>query len=161
MPIKRIDLKNYITPSDYMSFPQGDTRIAIISNSGGMARMHGMRATSGYKNLGICSEDETCEHCKKGYESKLKWIWVIYWIEKGVVRLLEGGKMIGDGICMATQKAGLDNFTQHEYIITATGEKMQRKYSVKLGAKVALTDEEKTLTEPAKKFLINKHLKQK
>ena len=75
--------------------------------------------------------------------------------------MLEGGKMIGDGICMAAQKAGLDNFTQHEYIITATGEKMQRKYSVKLGAKVALTDEEKTLTEPAKKFLINKHLKQK
>lgn len=161
MPIKKIDLATYITPSDYMSFSTGETRIAIVSNSGGMARMHGLRTASGYKNLGICTEDEKCEHCNKGYEAKLKWIWIIYWIDKKAVRLLEGGKMIGDGICMATQKAGLEDFTQHEYIITATGEGLKRKYSVKLGQKVSLTDEEKALTEPVKKFLINKHLKQK
>jgi hypothetical protein len=160
MPIKSIDLKTYIKPSDYIKFSQGDTTLTIVSKGGGMAKIHSMKTSKGFINLGICTEDSTCEHCKKGYEAKLKWIWVVYWKEKKAVRLLEAGTQIGDGICQVTQKGGLEDFTSNDYIITATGEGFgSRKYSVRLGGKVSLTPEDEAIIGPAKDYLIKKHLK--
>lgn len=156
MPIQKIDLGSYVTPSDYMKFSVGDTIINLLG-SGGMAKMHGMRTAGGFVNLGMCTETSDCEQCLKGSEPKLKWMWICYWPEKKVVRLLEVGKLIGDGICQATPKDA--NFTDYQYIITAVGEKLSRKYKVRLGDKSTLTEEELEKLTPAKEFLIKKYLK--
>jgi hypothetical protein len=157
MPIHKIDLQKYVTPSDYLTFPEGLTKIAIVS-SGGMAKYHGMKTAKGYIPMGMCSEDDSCEQCKKGNEPKLRWVWIVYWIDKECVRLLEVGKMVGDGICREAIQHGVD-FTDHVFEITRVGTSLHTKYTVKFGGKFQPTEQENKLILPAKRFLINKHLK--
>ncbi|KKK89257.1 hypothetical protein LCGC14_2734950 [marine sediment metagenome] len=95
--MKKIDYKNYKKPSDFMSFKQGENRIRILS-SGAIGFQHGMRTAKNFVNLGMCPENQDCIHCKKGYEPKLVWKWIIFDFEDMRVKLLDAGPMIGNQV---------------------------------------------------------------
>lgn len=154
MPIHSIDYQKYITPSDYVKFEQGDTTVRIISN-GGTCKMHGMKTARGYINLGICSEDESCENCQKGYEAKTRWIWIVYLPDFNVVRIMEVGKRAGDTICKIAKKDG--DPQGYDLIITRSGEMLKTDYTVKMGRKYALSEELLTKLKPTKDLLVKKH----
>jgi hypothetical protein len=162
MPLKKISYKDYITPSDYMKFDEGDTQVAIVSN-GGMCRMHGMRTAKGYVNMGMCSEDSKCEQCKDNREAKLRWMWIVYLPKYKVVRLMETGKKLGDQICKLAQKLEEAEDDIQNYLINVhkEGTMLQTVYTSRLDGKVTLTEDDKLIIEPAKKFLVKKHFESK
>lgn len=165
MPIKKIDLKKYVKPSDYISFPQGNTEIVLLSD-GGMAKMHSMKTARGFMNLGVCPEDDTCKHCQKAlslpedqramYIAKNKWIWPVYMIEKECVRLMEAGPMLGNQICVIAQQKEI-SLLNSQWRVNKTGEGFSTEYEVEYLGVYRFTDEQTKLVEPAKKFLIKKH----
>lgn len=167
MPIKQIDIKKYVKPSDYMSFPQGNANIVLLSN-GGMAKMHSMKTARGFMNLGVCPEDDTCKHCQKAlsmpedqravYLPKAKWIWPVYSIENDFVRLLEAGPMVGNQICLTAQQKDI-GLLNTQWKINKVGTGFDTKYTVEFVGIYKFTDEQTKLIETAKKFLINKHYK--
>lgn len=154
MPFKAINYQNYITPSDYVKFEEGNTTIRIISN-GGTCRMHGMKTSRGYVNMGICSENDSCENCRKGYEAKTRWIWVVYLPDFDTVRIMEVGKKVGDNICKIAKKNG--DPQEYDLVINRTGEMLKTDYSVSPGKKTPLSDELLTKIKPFKELLIKKH----
>lgn len=161
MPLHKISYKDYITPSDYMKFEEGDTQVVIVSN-GGMCRMHGMRTAKGYINLGMCTEELTCEHCKKN-EAKLRWMWIVYMPKYKTVRLMETGKKLGDQICKLAQKLeeGSDDIQNYLLNVNKQGTLLNTVYTARLEEKTTLSESDKEIIEPAKKFLIKKHFEVK
>lgn len=156
MPIHKIDYQNYITPSDYIKFDQGETKIRIVS-AGGMCLMHGMRTARGYVNMGMCAENDTCEQCKKGNEAKQRWMWIVFLPKYRVVRLMETGKKLGDSICKLALK--VDDIQNYELIVTRTGEMLKTEYSIALGEKTILGESDKEFVLPSKNLLVKKYFK--
>jgi hypothetical protein len=117
--------------------------------------MHGMKTARGYVNMGICSEDNTCENCKKGYEAKTRWIWVVYLPEFDAVRIMEVGKRAGDTICKLAKKYG--DPQGYDLVITRTGEMLKTDYSVRMGKKETLSEELLSRLKPIKDLLVKKH----
>src|SRR3954465_1197748 len=95
--MKKIEIGNYKKPSDFMSFHEGENRIRVVSN-GVMGFQHSMKTANRFINLGPCSETVDCPHCKKGYEPKMSWKWIIYDYEDPRVKILEAGPTIGNWI---------------------------------------------------------------
>lgn len=156
MPIHAINYGEYITPSDYLKFEEGETTIRVISK-GGLCKMHGMKTARGFINLGICPENDTCENCKKNYEAKTRWIWVVYLPAYDVVRLLEVGKKVGDAICKLGRKNG--DPQAYDLIVTRIGQDLKTDYTVRMGKTYPLADEVIEKVKPAKEFLVKKHFK--
>jgi len=125
--------------------------------------MHGIKTAKGYVNLGMCSEDNNCEQCAKNNEAKLRWMWIVYLPKYKVVRLMETGKKLGDQICRLAQKLEESNDDVQNYIlnINKEGEKLNTVYVAKLEEKTVLSDSDKEIIDPAKKFLVKKHFEQK
>lgn len=155
MPIKKIDLSKYVKPSDYFSFPDGDTEIVLL-NGGGLAKMHGMRTTRGFVNLGVCSEDDKCPQCLKGIEAKNKWIWVIYSPKLDVVRIIEAGVMLGNQICTIAQQKEI-GLEKSLWKVTKTGKSLDTKYTAEHIGIYKIPDDKEDQLDNAKKFLIKKH----
>ena len=153
--IRKIDYQTYEKPGDYARFKDGETVIRIVSG-GGIYKKHTMKTAKGFIPLGRCTEDETCPHCKKNNEPKLKWVWVCFYPETRNVRLLEVGPKIGDEICKLAQKAQKDPQT-FDFIITKSGTGLDTQYSVKIGKEYPLSDDDLKFIDPARKFLIHKY----
>lgn len=148
--MKKIDLKTYTKPSDFVKFPVGETKVILVSE-GGIFKKHGMKTATSYIPLGNCTEKSDCKFCLKGNEPKIKWMWVAY--VNNEVKVLDVGPMIGDGICQESQKHGLSNFNNSMFSIKRTGTKVDTKYEVKyLGQ-----NSEKLDTENAKNLLVKKY----
>lgn len=157
--MKEIDYGTYKKPSDYMKFEQGDNRIRVISK-GYIGLQHGLRATKGWVNLGFCTEDDSCIHCKKGNEAKRFWKWVVVDREENQVKLLDAGVMIGDGICQLAIKEG--DPTKYDIIVNRTGEKLKTKYTVKKADKsLPITKSDISKWQGMKRFIINKYMTEK
>ncbi len=158
--MKKIDYGNYKKPSDFMSFEQGDTQIRIISN-GLLGYQHGMNTARGFVNLGICPEDETCEHCKKGYEPKLIWKWIVFDHTDSRVKLLDAGPMIGNQIA---EKLGGKHGDPKEYdiVINRKGLKLETEYlCAKAKGDKEIPEKDQESFEFKKKRLINKYFKKR
>ena len=148
--MKRIDLKTYTKPTDFVKFPIGETKLILISE-GGMIKKHGMKTATSYIPLGNCTEKSDCEFCLKGNEPKLKWMWVAY--VNSEVKVLDVGPMIGDGICQSAQEHNLSEFTNAIFSITRIGTQRNTKYTVKYIGQ----NKEKLDIENAKKLLVKKY----
>lgn len=155
--MKKIDLKNYKKPSDYLSFSQGKNQIRLVTTLV-FAKIHGSRMRGRYMNLGVCTEDGNCQLCAQGNEAKQKWRGLAIDRSINEVRLLDAGPVIGNQICEKLSERGLD-FTDCELIITKTGEGLKTQYDVQIGEKKPLTVEEQEGIKSVKAFLINKYFK--
>lgn len=154
--MKTIQYANYKKPSDFMSFIEGQNTIRIVS-SGVIGFQHGMRTANRFINLGVCSEDENCENCKKGYEPKRVWKWIIMDYADSRVKILDAGPMLGNQICEIASVSG--DPQEYDLLITRVGQKLKTEYTVKKGEAKALPDEITKNLEFAKKRLITKYLK--
>jgi len=150
----KIDYKTYQKPSNFAKLSLGDNQILIVSD-GIMCYEHGMVSGGQYIPLGTCSETIDCEQCKKGYEAKLRYKWVVYLPEINDVRVLSVGPKTGDEICQIAIKEGVRNF---ELVINRSGIGKQTRYKIN---KVELSKiDEKTLIFIKKKkdYLYQKYL---
>lgn len=148
--MKKIDLKTYTKPSDFVKFQVGETKVILVSE-GGIFKKHGMKTATSYIPLGTCTEKPDCEFCLKGNEPKTKWMWVAY--VNNEVKVLDVGPMIGDGICQSAQEHGLSEFNNAMFSIVRVGTQRNTKYEVKyIGQNTAKLD-----TENAKKLLVKKY----
>ena len=148
--MKRIDLKTYKKPTDFVKFEVGETKIILVSE-GGMLKKHGMKTATSYIPLGTCTEKPDCEFCLKGNEPKLKWMWVAY--VNNEVKVLDVGPMVGDGICQSAIENSLPEFNNAIFSINRIGTQRNTKYTVKyLGQ-----NKDKLDTENAKKLLVKKY----
>ena len=154
--MREIDYKTYKKPSDYIKFEEGDTPIRIISK-GFIGLQHGLRGARGWVNLGFCTEDDTCEHCKKGNEAKRFWKWVVVDRKDNEVRLLDAGVMLGDGICQIAIKEG--DPTKYDLIVNRVGQKLKTKYIVKKSvANIPITKDDISKWQGMKRFIVNKYM---
>lgn len=92
----KIDYKNYETPTDYMKVKEGTTIIRILSD-GYIARKHGLKTNNRWIPLGECL-GIGCEHCAKNNIPKISYIWIVLDRTNKKVRLLDAGKLLGDGL---------------------------------------------------------------
>ena len=150
--MKTIKYENYKKPSDFMTFLEGENKIRAVS-TGVIGFQHGMRTANRYINLGLCSEDESCENCKKGYEPKRVWKWIVLDYADNRVKILDAGPMLGNQICE------LGDPQEHDLLIQATGQKLKREYTTTKGEPVELPEDIKKTLEFSKKRLVNKYLK--
>lgn len=155
--MKAINYQNYIKPSDFLVFPEGESKIRIVSN-GGIGKKHGMKTATGFIPLGECTETESCEFCMKGNEPKMKWMWIVYSYSQDDVKLLDTGPMVGDAICKIAQKRNQDP-QEYDLIIKRVGQGRSSKYSVSMGDIKAFTVT--SLIKSKKQFLINKYFLKK
>ncbi len=130
--MKKIEYATYKKPSDFMHFDKGETEIRIIS-SGGLSKKHGMKTANGFIPLGECTEDETCENCKKENVAKNKWTWIIYSAKLQEVKVMDVGSMVGDAICKIAKEKG--DPQEYNLIISKSGQGLQTKYYVRIGGK--------------------------
>lgn len=155
--MKTIDYTTYKKPSDYINFPQGNTSIRIISK-GYLGMQHGLRSARGWVNLGLCTEDNTCEHCKNGNEAKRFWKWVVVDRSTNEVKLLDAGVMLGNQICEIAKVNG--DPKKYDIVVTRTGEKLKTKYAAaKAGADKPITNDDVSKWQGGKHFIVNKYLK--
>ncbi|MBU1092574.1 hypothetical protein KJ836_02815 [Patescibacteria group bacterium] len=148
--MKRIDLKTYTKPTDFVKFPIGETKVILISE-GGMVKKHGMKTATSYVPLGTCTEKPDCGWCLKGNEPKLKWLWIAF--VNNEAKVLDVGPMIGDGICKQAQENNLSVFTNAIFSISRVGLQRSTKYEVKYIGQ----NKEELNTEAAKKLLVKKY----
>lgn len=148
--MKKIDLKTYTKPTDFVRFPEGDTKVILVSE-GGIFKKHGMKTATSYVPLGTCTEKPDCEWCLKGNEPKIKWMWVAY--VGGEVKVLDVGPMVGDGICTQAQENNLTEFTGSIFLISKKGTQRNTKYTVRYVGQ----NSEKLDTENAKKLMVKKY----
>lgn len=143
-----------------MKFSQGENTIRIIS-AGMLGYQHSMKTANRYINLGLCSEDETCEHCQKGYEPKQVWKWIVYDYSDKRVKILDAGPMLGNKICEIATIEG--DPQEYDLKITRTGEKLKTQYPSVAKAKESqeIPEEEKKTFEFRKKRLISKFIAKK
>jgi len=154
--MKTISYENYKKPSDFMSFLEGDNKIRIVS-SGVIGFQHGMRTANRFVNLGVCPEDDSCENCRKGYEPKRVWKWIILDYADNRIKILDAGPMLGNQICEMASVAG-DPQT-YDILITRVGQKLKTEYTALKGDSSELPEEVKKNLEFSKKRLVNKYLK--
>lgn len=154
--MKRIDYENYKKPSDFMSFVEGDNKIRIVS-TGVIGFQHVMKTANRFINLGLCSEDETCENCRKGYEPKRVWKWIVLDYSDMKIKILDAGPMLGNQICGMGAVSG--DPQGYDVIVNRTGQKLKTEYIAKMGETKELTEEIKKTLEFSKKRLVNKYLK--
>jgi len=148
--MKKIDLKTYTKPSDFVKFQVGETKVILVSE-GGIFKKHGMKTATSYIPLGTCTEKPDCEFCLKGNDPKTKWMWVAY--VNNEVKVLDVGPMVGDGICQLAQENGLTEFSNAIFLVIRIGTQRNTKYEVKyLGQ-----NKDKLDTENAKKLLVKKY----
>lgn len=148
--MKKIDLKTYTKPTDFVKFPVGETKVILVSE-GGIFKKHGMKTATSYIPLGTCTEKPDCEWCLKGNEPKQKWMWVAY--VNNEVKVLDVGPMIGDGICQSAQEHNLSEFTNAIFSINRVGTQRNTKYTVKYIGQ----NKDKLDIENAKKLLVKKY----
>jgi hypothetical protein len=154
--MKKIEYTNYKKPSDFMSFVEGENKIRIVS-SGVVGFQHVMKTANRFVNLGPCSENDSCEHCQKGYEPKMAWKWMLLDYADMKVKILDAGPMLGNQIC---EIASINGDPQdYDIIIVRVGQKLKTKYTTKKGEVSEISEEVKRSFKFAKKRLINKYLK--
>ena len=159
--MREIDYKTYKKPSDYAKFEQGDNIIRVISK-GYLGLQHGLRGTRGWVNLGLCTEDDTCEHCKKGNQAKRFWKWVVVDRKENEVKLLDAGIMIGDAICQMSNPEKDGDPTKYDIVINRVGEKLKTQYTVKRSrADIPITKADISRWQGMKRYIVNKYLGEK
>lgn len=153
--MKKIDYNNYKRPSDYVRFEEGDNRVRIVSN-GAMGYAHGIKTAGRWVPLGLCTEDSTCKHCKKGNQPKRFWKWIAYDFNSGETRLLDVGPMVGNAICEESSKLKKDAM-EMDFIIKRIGVGRGTKYEIKVAKDEKEFDSSNVKVK--KKYLINKYFK--
>jgi hypothetical protein len=156
--MKKIDYTNYKKPSDFMSFSEGENRIRIVS-TGVIGFQHVMKTANRFVNLGLCTEDSTCEHCAKGYEPKRVWKWIVLDYSDMRIKILDAGPMLGNQICEIASISG--DPEAYDIKVTRSGQKLQTEYTALKGQEGELPEEIKNNLEFSKKRLVNKYLKSK
>lgn len=159
--MKKIDYSTYEKPSWFVKFPQGDTKVLIVSE-GVICYEHGMKTERGYVPLGVCSETTDCEQCRKGNDPNLKYKWVAYLPDTEEVRVLSTGPQIGDEICVIGKQINrTDNkvHTTFEVIVTRTGVGRQTKYRVRKTSKQTKVDSQTAIfIKQSRDYLCQKFL---
>lgn len=102
--MQRINYQTYEKPSDFYKVIEGVNVIRILTD-GFIGRKHGMRTSKGWIPLGECT-GTNCEHCKKGNEPKLNYIWIVLDRLKAKVRVMEVSKKLGNEIAMLAKAEG-------------------------------------------------------
>ncbi len=153
--MKKIDYTNYKQPSDFMKFELGENKIRIVS-TGVIGFQHVMKTANRFINLGICSEDDTCENCQKGYEPKRVWKWIILDHADNRVKILDAGPMLGNQICEIASVEG--DPQEYDILITRIGEKLRTEYVASKGSTERLSEEVQKNLEFSKKRLVSKYL---
>ncbi len=156
--MKTIDYTTYQKPADYIKLEQGDNTIRIISD-GYIGLQHGLRTGGRWVNLGVCTELDTCEHCKKGNIAKRFWKWIVVDRKTNTVKLLDAGIMLGDQIC---QLAKTEDPKKYDITINRTGEKLSTKYvasKAKVSAPIMQSDI--SAWKSGKRFIENKYLNER
>lgn len=152
--MKKINYSTYKKPTDFISFEQGETRIRVIS-SGVIGFQHVMKTANRFVNLGPCSETKDCEHCKKGFEPKQAWKWIVFDYTDLRAKLLDAGPMLGNQICML----GGDP-QDFDILVTRAGEKLKTEYKAERSKEnKGIPEEVKTNLEFMKHRLITKYFK--
>lgn len=154
--MKRIDYQNYKKPSDFMSFVEGENKIRIVS-TGVIGFQHVMKTANRFINLGLCSEDETCENCRKGYEPKRVWKWIVLDYSDMKIKILDAGPMLGNQICEMASISG--DPQEYDILVKRVGQKLKTEYTALKGESKELPEEIKKTLEFSKKRLVNKYLK--
>lgn len=160
----KINYGDYKVPTDYIKFPAGKTAIRIISD-GFLGLQHGLKTANRWVNLGLCTEDEQCEHCAKGNVPKKFWKWVVVERSTGEVFLLDAGPMIGNQICLlaagdpVTGKPGLGDPQKYDLVVSRSGAGRQTQYVVSKAAEnQEFTEKDVARWKTKKKILITKYM---
>lgn len=157
--MKEIDYTTYKKPSDYIKFDEGSTPIRIISK-GFIGLQHGLRSARGWVNLGLCTEDDTCPHCKQGNEAKRFWKWVVVDRKENQVKLLDAGIMLGDAICQLIMKEDKDGGgKKFDIIVNRVGEKLKTQYKVRKATNsLPITKADISKWQGMKRYIVNKYI---
>jgi hypothetical protein len=151
--MQKINYINYETPSDYLKIKEGMTIIKILSD-GFIARKHGLKTTR-WIPLGEC-KGQGCDQCAKGNLPKISYIWIVLDRTSKKVRMLDAGKLLGDGL----SKFAKDNGDPQTYDIQITrqGNDKNTKYSFEKLQSKDLDAQEINAISINKQYLISKYL---
>lgn len=154
--MKVIDYRTYEKPSHYIKFRVGPNRFRIVSK-GYMGYEHGTKVSGKYTYLGRCSQNLSCEHCRRGNDPKLKYKWIIYTTEvNGLgVRLLSCGPRIGDKLC---KMAKLESTSTFDVIVNREGTGLNSKYEVDRANLTRIDTKLMPLIEQARDYLLRKYV---
>lgn len=125
--MQKINYQTYEKPSDFYKVVEGLNVIRILSD-GFIGRKHGMKTSKGWIPLGECTGTD-CEHCKKGNEPKLSYLWVVLDRLKAKVRVMEVSKTLGNSIAMLAKNEG--DPTAYDIEVDRKGLDRNTTYSVK------------------------------
>lgn len=102
--MRAINYQTYKKPSDYAKLSDGPNRVKILRD-GVICYEHSMMLGRKFIPLCICTEEATCEQCLKGNLPKIKYKWIVYFINTKETQLLSVGPEIGDQICQIGKTA--------------------------------------------------------
>jgi len=139
-----------------MGFVEGENKIRIVS-TGVIGFQHVMKTAKRFINLGICSEDENCENCRKGFEPKRIWKWMILDYADNRIKILDAGPMLGNQICEIASISG--DPQEYDILVNRVGEKLKTEYTARKGESGEISEDIKKNLEFSKKRLTNKYLK--
>lgn len=150
----KINYATYEKPTDYFKVVEGTNVIRILSD-GFMGLKHGMRAQGRWIPLGECKGEE-CEHCAKGNEPKLKYMWIVLDRTNAKVRFMDSAPKLGNMLAELIKKNG--DWSSFDIQIKRTGMDMNTKYEVSKLEPKEFTDKEKQAINLNKKRLELKYL---
>lgn len=152
--MQKINYTTYETPSDYLKVKEGITVLRILSD-GFIARKHGLKTANRWIPLGEC-QGVGCEHCAKGNVPKISYIWIVLDRTNKKVRLLDAGKLLGDGLTRFCKENG-DPQT-YDLQIDRKGMDKNTKYKFSKLPPKDLDASEQNAIQTNKQYLITKYL---
>lgn len=154
--MQKIDYKTYQKPSHFISFKQGENRFRIISD-GYMGYEHGTKVGNRYMWLGKCTQNNGCEHCKKGNQPKLKYKWIVYdpSLQGLGVRVLVFGPRNGDKLCQMFRS---DDPKLCDTIANRDGFKLNTSYTFDRANLTRINTKLMPLIEQARDYLLRKYV---
>jgi len=124
--------KQSLDNSSYMKFPQGDTKIRIVSEVFSALR-HRIEIKNTIKNV-VCpktlEKNAPCPICRTGDKPKQQWVVKVLDKENKEIKILESGPMIFKQISALALNDEYGDPQKYDITVTREGEKLETEYKI-------------------------------